>query len=85
MGGRKKVNLQVDTFLNLRVYCTPVYVPYHTVFNKVVIILWLLIQTKSLAYSSNVMRKAKNQHLNIVCQNLIGQFHEFRAKVLRFY
>ena len=36
-------------------------------------------------YSSNNVRKAKKQHLNIVCQNLIARFHEFRAKVLRFY
>ena len=77
------MNLQVDTFLKLRVYCTPVYLPYHIVFNKLGNISFVAIE--SLAYSSNVMRKAKTQHLNILCQNLIGQFHEFRAKVLRFY
>ena len=27
-GSEKKVKLQVDTFLKLRVYSTPVYVPY---------------------------------------------------------
>ena len=27
------------------------------------------------SYSSNNVRKAKNQGLNIVCQNLIGRFH----------
>ena len=36
-------------------------------------------------YSDNNIRKEKNQDLNIVCQNLIGQFHEFRTNVLRFY
>jgi hypothetical protein len=35
--------------------------------------IWLRIYPLfELIYSSNNMRKAKNQHLNIVCQKLIG-------------
>ena len=34
-------------------------------------------------YSSNNIRKAKNQHLNIVCQNLIGRYHEFRSNIFK--
>ena len=36
-------------------------------------------------YSSNNIRKAKNQHIYIVCQNVIARFHKFKANVLRFY
>ena len=43
-----------------------------------ILVYWLIRKKycSKVLYSSNNIRKAKNQHLNIVCQHLIGQFHD---------
>ena len=47
-GSEKKVKLQVDTFLKLRVYCTPVLYPTTLFLIRLELhILWLLLQTKN--------------------------------------